>query len=66
MVQRRYAIASTEATTSYLLRDIPLRIWDAAKQRARREDLDMRAVILQLLERYVQGGIPGTRKTTAK
>jgi hypothetical protein len=64
MVIRRYSNrpADTE-TTSYLLRDIPVRIWKAAKQRAIRDDLDMRAVILLLLERYVKSGIPEESKS---
>lgn len=59
MVQRRYANRPTDTeTTNYLLREVPLRIWTPAKERAHREHLDMRAVILTLVEQYVKKGLP--------
>ena len=46
-----------EDVTAYTIRDIPLEMWKKARMRAIRDGLDMRAVILKLLRRYVRKGL---------
>jgi hypothetical protein len=51
----------------YLLGNIPAGLWTAANTRARRENLSMRATILNLLTLYGEGkiDIPTTTATTS-
>ena len=46
-----------EKVTAYTIRDIPLEVWKKARVRAIRDGLDMRAVILKSLRRYVRKGL---------
>ena len=38
----------------YLLDDIPAGLWNAAREKAKREGVSMRALLLTLLERWVE------------
>lgn len=42
------------STGNYLLRDVPAELWQSAKQKALGENKDMREVILELLQKYVE------------
>ena len=58
MPPRRLRAANPEApVTAYTLRAIPADIWKRARLRALREDLDMRSVLLKLLDQYVKRGL---------
>lgn len=43
----------------YLLDNIPAGLWTAAKDRARKEGVSMRALILRLLTQWVDGAARG-------
>lgn len=45
------------ATVSYLLRAIPADLWEAVKDRARREGLSLRTVLILSLRAYVRRGL---------
>ena len=55
--RRLRAADPDEAVTAYTLRDIPAALWKKARLRALREDLDMRSVLLKLLDQYVKRGL---------
>lgn len=51
--------------SQYILRDLPVDLWNHAKDRAQREGWPLRALFLQLLDDYGRGRITLSRKPPA-